>query len=75
MAVSDPLIALDAMGGDNAPREIVLGAVTAARDLGLRVALVGRREEIIAQVSRHGKMPETMTIVEPRAAPVATPIR
>ena len=64
MAVSDPLIALDAMGGDNAPTEIVLGAVTAARDLGLRVALVGRREEIIAQVSRHGKMPETVTNVE-----------
>jgi glycerol-3-phosphate acyltransferase PlsX len=35
-----PLIAIDAMGGDNAPREIVEGAV-AASDQGTRVVLVG----------------------------------
>jgi glycerol-3-phosphate acyltransferase PlsX len=39
-------IALDAMGGDNAPREIVRGAALAARQLGVRVALVGRRDDI-----------------------------
>ena len=38
----NPIIALDAMGGDNAPAEIVAGAVRAARELGVRVALVGR---------------------------------
>jgi phosphate acyltransferase len=39
-------IALDAMGGDNAPREVVRGAALAVRELGVRVALVGRRADI-----------------------------
>lgn len=39
-------IALDAMGGDNAPREIVRGALLGAARLGVRVALVGRRAEV-----------------------------
>jgi phosphate acyltransferase len=39
-------IALDAMGGDHAPREVVRGAALAARELGVRVALVGRREDV-----------------------------
>lgn len=34
-------IALDAMGGDHAPHEIVAGAVHAVRERGLRVVLVG----------------------------------
>jgi len=34
-------VALDAMGGDHAPREIVAGAAEAVRDLGIEVALVG----------------------------------
>ncbi|MCY9785987.1 phosphate acyltransferase PlsX [Nocardiopsis sp. EMB25] len=43
---SPPTIAVDAMGGDRAPGEIVRGAVLAVRELGLRVVLVGRRTEI-----------------------------
>lgn len=40
-------IAIDAMGGDNAPGEIVKGAVEAlAENEGLRITLVGRPEEI-----------------------------
>lgn len=39
-------IALDAMGGDNAPREIVRGALLGASRLGVRVALVGRRADV-----------------------------
>jgi phosphate acyltransferase len=39
-------IALDAMGGDNAPREIVRGALLGAARLGVAVALVGRRADI-----------------------------
>jgi phosphate acyltransferase len=35
-------IALDAMGGDNAPREIVRGALLGAARLGVSVALVGQ---------------------------------
>jgi hypothetical protein len=39
-------IAIDAMGGDFAPREIVLGAVAACRDLDAEIILVGVEEEI-----------------------------
>jgi len=59
----DPIIALDAMGGDNAPGEIVAGAVEAARELGVRVALVGRPDDIAACLVRHGPRPDTITIV------------
>jgi glycerol-3-phosphate acyltransferase PlsX len=39
-------IAVDAMGGDKAPGEIVAGAVRAAEELNVPVLLVGRREEL-----------------------------
>jgi phosphate acyltransferase len=39
-------IALDAMGGDFAPKEIVLGAVVACREFGAEVILVGIENEI-----------------------------
>ena len=39
-------IILDAMGGDNAPEEIVKGAVTACRELGEEIILVGREDEV-----------------------------
>ncbi len=37
-------IAVDAMGGDHAPREVIRGAVQAAREYGLSIVLVGREE-------------------------------
>lgn len=40
-----PLIAVDAMGGDNAPREVVEGALV-ARDHGARIVLVGDAAQI-----------------------------
>ena len=57
--IAEPIIALDAMGGDNAPKEIVQGAVQAARELGLRIALVGRAETIEALIRRSGPPPHT----------------
>ena len=39
-------IIVDAMGGDNAPQEIVKGAVRARRELGVDIELVGRKEEV-----------------------------
>jgi len=39
-------VAVDAMGGDRAPGEIVAGALRATEDLDVRVLLVGREEEI-----------------------------
>lgn len=39
-------IIIDAMGGDNAPAEIVKGAVRAKRELGVDIMLVGRQEAV-----------------------------
>jgi glycerol-3-phosphate acyltransferase PlsX len=47
-------IAVDAMGGDFAPRHVVDGALAAARHFDLGVALVGSPEAIEAEVARHG---------------------
>lgn len=48
-------IALDAMGGDNAPGPIIEGALDAARDLGIHVLLVGRQDAISDQISARGR--------------------
>ena len=40
-------IAVDAMGGDFAPLEIVKGAVLAVRDFHVPVVLVGDKEQIV----------------------------
>jgi len=39
-------VAVDAMGGDHAPGEVVKGAVQAARDLGVDITLVGIRAAV-----------------------------
>ena len=41
-------IIVDAMGGDNAPAEIVKGAVEAIREFGISIVLVGREDDINA---------------------------
>ncbi len=46
-------VALDAMGGDNAPSEVVLGAVQAAREYGIGIYLVGREQLIRAELAKH----------------------
>jgi glycerol-3-phosphate acyltransferase PlsX len=46
-------VALDAMGGDHAPGEIVLGAVQAAREYGFGVYLVGQEDAIKAELAKH----------------------
>ena len=46
-------VALDAMGGDNAPGEVVLGAIQAARELSMGVYLVGREDAIRAELAKH----------------------
>lgn len=47
-------IIIDAMGGDNAPGEIVRGAVRAKRELGVDVCLVGRMEDVKACLEKEG---------------------
>jgi len=52
--MSDCTVAVDAMGGDRAPSEIVAGACQAAEELGVRVLLVGRIEEITSLLPEAG---------------------
>lgn len=47
-------IIIDAMGGDNAPEQIVLGALQAAKEYGVEITLVGRGEEILDSMKKHG---------------------
>src|ERR1700761_6096194 len=53
-------IAVDAMGGDHAPKSEVEGAVAAARQLGIKVILVGQQELVrkeLAHYSDSGSLP------------------
>ena len=52
-------VALDAMGGDSAPAEQVRGAISAAREHGVRVLLVGDPDAIQAELAQleHGGLP------------------
>ena len=47
-------IILDAMGGDHAPEAPVLGAIEAAQTYGSQITLVGRGEEILEVMKKHG---------------------
>ncbi len=52
--VKQPIsIAVDAMGGDYAPAEIVQGAVDAARKFGTQVLLVGPEEAVQSELKKH----------------------
>ncbi|HEY0752882.1 MAG TPA: phosphate acyltransferase PlsX [Ktedonobacteraceae bacterium] len=46
-------VALDAMGGDHAPGEIVLGAIEAAREYDMGVYLVGKEDLIRTELARY----------------------
>lgn len=46
-------IAVDAMGGDNAPAAVVAGAVQAARELGIGIILVGTEQTVEAELNKH----------------------
>jgi glycerol-3-phosphate acyltransferase PlsX len=57
------LIALDAMGGDFAPAEIVAGAILAQQELKVEVALVGDRTIVAAEIVRQGERADRFQIV------------
>ncbi|MEN6535789.1 MAG: phosphate acyltransferase PlsX [Bryobacteraceae bacterium] len=46
-------IAVDAMGGDSAPKTEVEGAIRAARTLGVRIILVGREDLLKRELAQH----------------------
>ncbi|MCC7355183.1 MAG: phosphate acyltransferase PlsX [Anaerolineae bacterium] len=56
-------IAVDAMGGDHAPRVVVDGAVLAARAYGLEITLVGPEDVVRAELARHKTADLPITIV------------
>ncbi len=47
-----PILAIDAMGGDFGPSVVVPGAVQAAQDLDAKILLVGREEDIRAELDK-----------------------
>jgi glycerol-3-phosphate acyltransferase PlsX len=64
VSLTDPVIAVDAMGGDDAPGAIVQGAAWAAGDLGVRVALIGPAGVIEKELANHPPRPDNITIVD-----------
>jgi len=63
-------IAVDAMGGDHAPRSEVEGSVLAAQEYGVRVLLVGQPNVIRVELARHS--PPTVPIEIVPASEVIT---
>lgn len=49
-------IAVDAMGGDYAPQEVVRGALEASKEFNVNIALVGRQEAILEEVKHLKKL-------------------
>jgi glycerol-3-phosphate acyltransferase PlsX len=63
-------IIIDAMGGDNAPKEVVKGAVIAAEEYGCSITLVGIKERIEEVLKEQGTPLDGFEIVD--AAQVIT---
>lgn len=55
-------IAIDGMGGDNAPQATVEGAVAATKEFGLKIILVGDREVMGRELAKHGSDFPNITI-------------
>ena len=58
-------IVVDAMGGDNAPQEIVAGALMAAGGLGVELTLVGRLDAIRAELAGTTEIPGLRVVEAP----------
>jgi glycerol-3-phosphate acyltransferase PlsX len=57
------IIAVDAAGGDYAPREVVKGAIKAAQEYQLQIALVGRKD-ILTVIGGHNLVELGISIVD-----------
>lgn len=57
------VVALDAMGGDLAPVEIVKGATLAVTELAVDIKLVGREAEILAELGKYTYPKERITVI------------
>ena len=57
-------IAVDAMGGDNAPAEIVKGAVESLdKAVNLKITLVGREDDVRAELSKYTYDPNRIDVI------------
>lgn len=63
MSSTQARIAVDAMGGDYAPEEIVAGAIRAQAELGAEILLVGDPQQIEACTKAHHGSSQGLTIV------------
>jgi len=59
-------IALDAMGGDHAPSEVVKGALLAAAEFPLEIILVGQEDVIRKELAAAGPTPRNIDIFDAR---------
>ncbi|MBA2132822.1 phosphate acyltransferase PlsX [Capillibacterium thermochitinicola] len=57
-------IAVDAMGGDYAPQQAVLGSVLAAKEEGIASVLVGRSEEISRELKQYQDYPQDLITIK-----------
>ncbi len=57
------IIALDVMGGDNAPHEIVKGAVTAAANSRIKLLLVGNNDKINEELKKNNYSGNNIEII------------
>ncbi len=69
------IIAVDAAGGEYAPHEIVKGAVKAAQEYGVEIALVGTKSMLHVQASRYLRklsftLIEASQVIEPHESPI-----
>ena len=69
------IIAVDTTGGEHAPHEVVKGAIKAAEEYGVEIALVGRRSTLHVLASRYSKkldftIVNASQVIEPNESPI-----
>ena len=55
-------IALDGMGGDDAPRSVVAGAIEAAREHDFRIVIVGDQNLLQSELEKHKNVPKSISV-------------
>lgn len=56
-------IVIDAMGGDYAPANVIQGAVEAIGELGVKIALVGIKEQVETELKKYRYAPDQVEII------------
>ena len=56
-------VILDGMGGDNAPVEIVKGAVQAAKEMSHEIYIVGKEDKIQKELDKYQYDPQQVKVV------------